>query len=56
VFSDNPGDDMKKWIDLIRNGINRIAKKSGWPTFSLDEIDGILYKNAARFYGLSVVS
>jgi predicted TIM-barrel fold metal-dependent hydrolase len=56
VFSDNPGNDMKKWIELIRNGINRIAKKSGWPTFTLDEIDGILYQNAARFHGFNALS
>ena len=54
VFSDHPGNDMKAWIELIRNGINRIAKKSGWPLFTQDEIDGILYKNAVRLYGFDV--
>jgi Predicted metal-dependent hydrolase of the TIM-barrel fold len=55
VFSDNPGNDMKKWIELIKNGINKIAERSGWPTLTQEEIDGILYKNAARLYGLSQV-
>jgi predicted TIM-barrel fold metal-dependent hydrolase len=54
VFSDNPGNDMKKWIELIKNGINQITKRCGWPHFTQDEIDGILYKNAARLYGFSV--
>jgi len=56
VFSDHPGDDMKAWIELIRNGINRIAQKSGWPLFTQDEIDGILFKNSARLYGFDVSS
>lgn len=55
IFSKNPGDDMKGWIELIRNGLNQIAAKSGWPTFSQDEIDGILYKNAARLYKFDVI-
>jgi predicted TIM-barrel fold metal-dependent hydrolase len=54
VFSDHPGDDMKAWIELIRNGMNQIAKRSGWPLFTQDEIDGILYKNAARLYGFDI--
>jgi len=56
VFSDHPGNDMKAWIELIRNGINRIAQKSGWPLFTQDEIDGILFKNSARLYGFDVSS
>jgi len=51
VFSKDPGEDMKKWIDLVRNGINHIAEKCGWPIFAKNEIDGILYKNAAKLYG-----
>ncbi len=51
VFSDNPGEDMKRWIALIRTGVNEIAVKSGWPTFTEEETDGILFKNAARLYG-----
>ena len=52
VFSKDPEADMKKWIELIKNGINKIAEGCGWPTLTQDEIDGILYKNAARLYGL----
>jgi predicted TIM-barrel fold metal-dependent hydrolase len=51
VCSEQPGEDMKKWIQLILTGINEIAEKSGWPTFTEDEIDKILYKNAADLYG-----
>lgn len=54
VYSNNPGDDMKKWIELIRNGVNQIAERCGWPTLTKDEIDGILYKNAAKLYGFEV--
>ena len=52
VFSDNPGDDMQRWIELIRHGINEVAGRSGWPTFTENEIEGILCRNAARLYGL----
>lgn len=50
IFSKNPGDDMKNWIELIKNGINKIAERCGWPTLTQAEVDGILYKNAARLY------
>lgn len=50
VFSNNPGADMKKWIELIKNGINTIAEKCGWPILTQKEIDGILYQNATRLY------
>jgi len=52
VFSPNPEEDFKKWIDLVKTGLNRIGEKSGWPTLTQAEIAGILYKNAARLYGL----
>jgi len=55
VFSNNPGEDMKKWIELIKSGINVILKNCGWPTLIKEEIDGILYKNAAKLYRLSEV-
>jgi hypothetical protein len=47
---------MKRWIKLIRTGINKIARKCGWPTFTGEEIDGILYKNAAILYGIDQLS
>jgi len=53
VFSTDPGKDMKEWIQFVRTGLNGIAEKCGWPTFSQEEIDGILGGNAARLYGLS---
>ncbi len=54
VFSDDPCADMNRWIELIRTGLNTIAQKCGWPTFSQEDIDGILYKNAARLYGFDI--
>ena len=54
VFSENPGSDMKKWISLIKDGINKIAERSGWPIFTNEEINGILYKNAARLYDIKL--
>ncbi len=54
AWSNNPGDDMKRWIEFIRHGINKITEKCGWPNFTQEEIDGILYKNAARLYGFDV--
>lgn len=52
VFSKNGGEDMKKWTSSVKTGLNEMAEKSGWPTFTQEEIDGILYKNAARLYDL----
>ncbi len=54
LFSENPSNDFKRWINFVESGMNDICKKCGWPTFSDDEIEGILGKNAARLYGLSL--
>ncbi len=56
IFSKNPANEMKGWIELIRVGLNQIAAKSGWPTLTSDEIDGILYMNASRLYNLDIKS
>jgi len=32
--------------------MNMVAKQSGWPTFTQDDIDGILYKNVMKFLNL----
>jgi len=56
VFSENPGEDMKNWIEFIRTGLNLITAKCGWPSFNQDEIDGMLYKNAAGLYHISLSS
>lgn len=56
VFSEKPEEDMKRWIKLIRTGLNKIATKCGWPTFTKEEIDGILYKNVANLYEISILS
>lgn len=56
VLSERPEEDMKRWIEFIRTGLNKVASKSGWPTFTREEIDGILYKNAAKLYGIDQLS
>ena len=52
LFGPEPTQDLLSWIDLVRNGMNRICKDSGWPQFTEKEINGILYDNAARLYEL----
>jgi len=53
LFSNNPANDFKKWIDFISTGMNDICEKSGWPLFSKAEIEGILWKNVSRLYEFS---
>jgi predicted TIM-barrel fold metal-dependent hydrolase len=50
LFSENPAEDLKRWIDYLRVDLNRICEKAGWPLFTQSEIDGFLYNNAARLY------
>lgn len=52
LFSADPTKDLLEWIDLVQNGMNQICKNSGWPTFTEEEIAGILYQNAARLYDI----
>ncbi len=52
-YSKKPADDFKKYIDFIKNGLNNVCKKCGWPTFSIEELEGLLGKNAACLYKLS---
>jgi predicted TIM-barrel fold metal-dependent hydrolase len=54
LFSDNPAEDFKRWIDFVQTGMNDLCKRCGWPTFSSDEIEGILWKNANRLYGFNL--
>jgi len=56
LFSENPANDFKKWIDFVQNGMNAICRKCGWPEFSKEEIDGILWKNANRLYALGITT
>jgi len=53
LFSQNPLEDFKRWINIVQVGINGICEKSGWPILTEDEIEGILWKNAARLYNIS---
>lgn len=50
-ISDDPVADFKRWIGFVKEGINKICQRCGWPTFTDEEIDGILGENAARLYG-----
>jgi len=52
LFSDKPADDFKRWINFIKVGLNKICDRCGWPSFSQEEIEGILWKNANRLYKL----
>ncbi len=49
-FKEDPAADISKWIDFMMKELNQICTKSGWPLFTEDEIDGIMFKNAARLY------
>jgi predicted TIM-barrel fold metal-dependent hydrolase len=52
--SDGPGvcRPVKKYIEYFRIKLNQIAENSGWPTFSKEEIDGILGENAKEWLKL----
>jgi predicted TIM-barrel fold metal-dependent hydrolase len=50
LFTDDPAKDIGKWIDFVRKDLNEICRGSGWPLFTEAEIDGLLYKNAAKLY------
>lgn len=52
LFSDSVVETLKKWVDLVRYGLNEVNEKCGWPLLTQEEIDGILGNNAARLYGL----
>ena len=52
LFGPDPTKDILEWVDLVQNGMNKICKQSGWPTFTEKEIMGILHDNAARLYNL----
>ncbi|MCX6089107.1 MAG: amidohydrolase family protein [Candidatus Atribacteria bacterium] len=54
LYSANPANDFKRWINFVKTGINEICKSCGWPLFTQEEIDGFLWKNAARLYHISV--
>ncbi|MCK4419952.1 amidohydrolase family protein, partial [Candidatus Aerophobetes bacterium] len=52
VFSDKPAEDFKRWINFIKSDLNKICNRCGWPLFSQEEIEGIIWKNANRLYKL----
>lgn len=51
-FSDNPANDFKSWINVVRYGLNEINKQSGWPLLTDEEVDSILYRAAKKLYNL----
>jgi predicted TIM-barrel fold metal-dependent hydrolase len=54
LFSAKPLNDFKKWIRFVRSDLNKICDRCGWPTFTRDEIEGILWRNADRLYNLNL--
>jgi predicted TIM-barrel fold metal-dependent hydrolase len=54
LCSDNPANDFTRWISFVKTGINEICERCGWPLFSKEELDGLLWKNANRLYGFNV--
>jgi len=52
--SDGPGvcRPVSKFIEYFKTGLNQIAKNAGWPTFTAEEINGILGKNAKKWLKL----
>ncbi len=53
AFSANPTEDYLRWISFVEKGINEICTKCGWPCFSDNELEGILWRNADRLYKLT---
>jgi len=47
---------MKEWIKYIKEGINKISKKSGWPTLGLEDVENILWRTANRLYDLGLAN
>jgi predicted TIM-barrel fold metal-dependent hydrolase len=56
VFHENPVEDLKRWIDFVKNGLNKINKHYGWPLLTQDEIDNILFKTASKLYTIRVLN
>jgi predicted TIM-barrel fold metal-dependent hydrolase len=52
--TDYPLCNPKQSSDWIRNGLNAVAEKCGWPVFSDEEIEKMLGINAAKFLGLKI--
>ena len=52
LFSSSVVETLTSWIDLVKNGLNEINRKCGYPELTQSEIDGILGNNAARLYGI----
>lgn len=53
-FGEDPETDVSRWIDFVSTEMNEICKNCGWTLFTEDEIEGILYKNAARLHKIKI--
>ena len=54
VFHENPTQDIMNWIDLVKNGLNKINERCGWPLLTQEEIDNIMFKTAAKLYDIEI--
>jgi predicted TIM-barrel fold metal-dependent hydrolase len=43
---------VEREVHFVRHDLNAHLARSGWPVLSEDEVDGLLRRNAMRFYGL----
>ncbi|MHB8280146.1 MAG: amidohydrolase family protein [Candidatus Humimicrobiaceae bacterium] len=50
IFEDN----IKRWITYLKEDVNKICCKSGWPTLKKEEIEGIIWRNATELYNLKI--
>lgn len=51
-FSADPSVEIRGHIQKVRTGFNEINRRCGWPLLTEEEIEGIMYRNAARLYEL----
>lgn len=54
VFHEDPTQDIKDWISVVKVGLNEINERCGWPLLTQDEIDNIMFKTAAKLYNIEI--
>lgn len=54
VFHENPTEDLKSWIDVVKVKLNEINKGCGWPLLTEEELDNIMFKTAGKLYGIEI--
>lgn len=50
--TDYPVCNPKNYVNWMQEGLNDVVKRCGWPTFSNQEMNQMLYENACEFLGL----